>query len=119
MFLKILRFAPSNLPKSLEQDPLDLEVRTAQLFLLVRVHAGGRCAHGGDGSAHIGNDTTHTIDIKCTDYHKTKRNNVQKWHLSEYWVKSTFCLFIRRLCNHSSVAQIHISYIQTTTVNVS
>lgn len=66
MFLRILRFAPSNLPMSLEQDPLALEVSRSQLFLLVRVHAGGRCAHE-DGSAHIGDGTTHTIQIKYTD----------------------------------------------------
>jgi len=51
MFLRILKFAPSNLPKSL--DPRDLEARTAQLFLLVRG------AHG-DGSAHMGNDDTYS-----------------------------------------------------------
>lgn len=59
MFLRILRFAPSNLPMSLEQDPVALEVSISQLFLLVRVHAGGRCAHE-DGSAHIGDGTTHS-----------------------------------------------------------
>ncbi len=61
MFLRILRFAANNLPASLAQDPLDLEARRSQLFLLVRVHTRG------DGSAHIGDETTHTIHIKYTD----------------------------------------------------